>query len=346
MLNRAHTRAINLIQKEYRKSDAPWIVGYSGGKDSSALLKLLFLALLDIKDYIRPMSVIYCDTGVEIPIVRSLARTTLNGLKKEAKAYGLPISTRMLSPNLNNRFFVKVIGRGYPPPSNKFRWCTDRLRIEPVQRELGRHGLERGVVLLGLRRGESPERDRTLGKYGSRRTHYFRQAGNSRTSIFSPILELSVLDVWTLLRLDIAPKSIAGYKLEMLYQYSSGECPIIRDPRGTPCGKGRFGCWTCTVVRKDHAVENLVRYGYDELQPLLEFRNWMAQIRDKKQYRCRYRRNGSRALGPFTLDARREILGHLRAAQRQSSLTLITRPELRRIHQLWNEDKSSDRYSE
>jgi DNA sulfur modification protein DndC len=346
MLSEVHTRAIRLIEREYVKSDAPWIVGYSGGKDSSALLKLLFLALLNVKDRRRPIRVIYCDTGVEIPIVRSLVRTTLRGLAKEARVHSLPISTRMLSPTLDNRFFVKVIGRGYPPPSNKFRWCTDRLRIAPVQRELKRQDLSQGVVLLGLRRGESPERDRTLNKYRSQRAYFFRQSESNRTTIFSPILEFSVLDVWTLLRVDTLPKSIAGYKLEMLYQYSSGECPVIRDPKGPPCGKGRFGCWTCTVVRQDHAVENLVRYGYPQLLPLLDFRNWLARIRDRKDYRCHRRRNGAPGLGPFTLHARRVILNRLLKAQARSALDLIDQSELQKIYALWQSDRTSNDYHE
>jgi len=142
-------RTIDLITREYRKTVAPWYIGFSGGKDSSALVKLVFLSLMQFADRARPITVVYCDTGVEIPIVSSLVRSTLRSLAREAEAFSLPLRIRIATPRLEDRYFVRVIGRGYPPPTNKFRWCTDRLRIAPVQRILRNEG-SGGVVLLGV----------------------------------------------------------------------------------------------------------------------------------------------------------------------------------------------------
>ncbi len=316
MLSAIDMETVAMIRREFRRATAPWFVGFSGGKDSSALTKLLFHALRDERDA-PPVTLVYCDTGVEIPVVRSLVVSTLNGLRREAKAEGVPLRIRLVRPRLEDRYFVRVIGRGYPPPSNKFRWCTRRLRIEPVQRILGEAGA-RSVVLLGIRRGESQARDRTIEAYDIGRGHFLRQDGKPNTLIFAPIINYSVDDVWSTLTFLRTPQSIDGQRLAQLYRQASGECPLIRDPRGTPCAKGRFGCWTCTVVRQDRAVAGLVQEGYHELRPLLVFREWLQAIRDDPELRCPQRRNGRVGLGPFTLAARKAILGRLLATQRKT----------------------------
>lgn len=84
----------------YRADHEPWIVGYSGGKDSTAVVKLLFQALLRVRTHHKPVTIIYCDTGVEIPLASSLACRALKGLDREAKRFGLPVSTRILVPLL------------------------------------------------------------------------------------------------------------------------------------------------------------------------------------------------------------------------------------------------------
>ena len=202
---------------------------------------------------------------------------------------------------------MKVIGRGYPPPSNKFRWCTDRLRINPVKQVLGSVPNRQSIVLLGIRLGESAERDKAITKHHTGETYYFRHSNNRDSLIFSHIVDYTVEEVWDTLTFNLLPESIDVAPLWTLYKKSSGECPIIRDPKGSPCGKGRFGCWTCTVVRKDRAVQSLVREGHTELLSLLLFRNWLLEIRDRPEYRCKRRRNGAPGMGPFTLSARQEI---------------------------------------
>lgn len=347
MLSECAAEAVDLITTEYRRNDTPWYLGFSGGKDSSAVLKLTFQALTKVRRPIKPVSVIYCDTGVEIPIVRALVLRTFRRLSQESRAAGLPLRFNAVSPRLEDRFFVKVIGRGYATPTNKFRWCTDRLRIKPIERVLacGEHA-ER-VVLLGVRRGESAERDRTISRHTLAGQIYLRQAGRPNTLILSPILDFDTEDVWDTLLHPFPPRGIDAHALATLYRKASGECPIIRDPRGTPCGKGRFGCWTCTVVRHDRAVENLVEAeGFEQLRPLLAFRNWLSEIRDDPAYRARYRRNGIRGLGPFTLGARKTILTRLLRTQARTPWQLISRDEVRAIRNLWKIDVSCGQYRE
>ncbi|MBA7716100.1 hypothetical protein ES703_125163 [subsurface metagenome] len=99
--------------------------------------------------------------------------------------------------------------------------------------------------------------------------------------------------------------------------------------------KGRFGCWTCTVVRQDKAVKSLIQDGEESLVPLFEFRNWLAEIRYNASYRLKIRRNGNRGLSPFTIEARKEILNMLLKAQGKTIWDLISDEEIQYIQAQW-----------
>jgi DNA sulfur modification protein DndC len=191
----------------YKSDDEPWIVGYSGGKDSTAVVKLVFQSLLRVRKRHKPVTVIYCDTGVEIPMASALARKALNGLAAEAKAFELPIMTRILSPTVDERFFVKILGRGYPPPTDKFRWCTDRLRIDPVSRFMESERLERATVVLGVRESESSSRQLTLTENKTQDRFWKKQQGASNRRLFMPIVDYSISDVWNVNLLVDRPRT-------------------------------------------------------------------------------------------------------------------------------------------
>lgn len=336
---------IEIIQKEYLENELPWILGFSGGKDSTALLILCYIALSNIRKKHKQLKVVYCDTGVEIPIVSNLVRDTFAELSKEAKENNIPISTKIVIPPIKDRFFSKVIGRGYPPPTNIFRWCTDRLRVKPLKSVL-KESKSEAVILLGVRKGESIERDRTISRHGTQSEYYLKQSNNNNIRIFSPIIKYKVEDVWSTILKNEQPISIKRKKLKQIYEIV-GE----NDSKGNVSlnklkSKGRFGCWTCTVVRKDKAVERLIKNGFTELEPLFKFRNWLMKIRDDNNYRCQRRRNGTKGLGPFTLEAREEILRKLLEAQSNSPFILISEEEISYIKKNWDKDMKSDKYFE
>lgn len=337
-------RVIVDIQKNYTKIQKPWYVGYSGGKDSSAVIKLLFLALKELKKPSKNVTIIYCDTGVEIPIINNFVTKTLKKVKLEAQQYNLPINIQVAAPKTSDKYFVKVIGKGYPPPTNKFRWCTDRLRIDPVKNLLKTMPEKQGIMLLGIRKGESPLRDKIILRHETKNKFFFTQSNNPNITIYSPIINYDIEEVWATLAFNSIPKSIDARELMSIYKKAGGECPIIKEINSTPCGKGRFGCWTCTVVSRDHAVEGLIKEGHYELQPLLDYRNWLAEIRKDINYRCSKRRNGQIGLGPFKLSARQEMLSKLFEAEEKSEIKLISDEEVSLIYQLWDEDKNSSSY--
>lgn len=336
---------ISVIEKEYLRDDIPWAIGYSGGKDSTAMLKLVYNSLLNIKlpKRKKEINIIYCDTGVEIPIVNRYVKKVYKELNLEIAKNNLPIKTRSVEPKLEDRFFAKVIGKGYPTPTNKFRWCTDRLRILPIQSVMYTN---KYIVLVGVRSGESEERDKILIKNGTREKYYLRQSNHPRIKIFAPILDYDINNVWDTIRSKSSPYAINSDELEIIYEHASNKLHDARTVSKGILKEGRLGCWTCTVVRKDKAMKNLIDNGHRDLIPLYEFRNWIYELRDNEQYRCKHRRNGQSGLGPFTIEARKMILDKLLDAQRISNYPLINDQEIEYIKNIWEEDQNDKRYRE
>jgi DNA sulfur modification protein DndC len=322
------------INNAYKVDETPWVVGYSGGKDSTAVVKLIFQSLLRIRTHHKPVTVIYCDTGVEVPLASSLARRALCGLDREARAFGLPIKTKILSPSIKERLFVKIIGRGYPPPTDKFRWCTDRLRIDPVTAFLEAEEMNSATVILGVRESESATRQLTLIENRTENRFWNKQKGASDRRLFMPILDYSVQDVWLVNLLIDRPRSLRAKQVANLYANASGECPTVREVQGAPCGKARFGCWTCTVAKHGVTLRNLISSGERRLAPLLKNRLWLEESRNDNLNRWPLRRNGAAGPGPMTMKWRRLALRKLLRAQEHSGLSLIQTDEISEIHRL------------
>lgn len=122
------------IRNLYLADDIPWVIGYSGGKDSTATLQLVWLALqeMDREKLKKTVHIINTDTLVESPIIEKWVENALDIMQKSADEQNLPFITHRLTPEVNNTFWVNLIGRGYPFPRKKLRWCTDRLKIQPV----------------------------------------------------------------------------------------------------------------------------------------------------------------------------------------------------------------------
>ncbi|MFB2777325.1 phosphoadenosine phosphosulfate reductase domain-containing protein [Shewanella xiamenensis] len=340
--------SIQAIIEHSQRDDSPWIIGFSGGKDSSLVVQILISALCQLPvNKRKKLHIFYCDTGVEIPVLKDYIKNTLQKIEKEGKSLGIDVSVQAVQPPIKDRYFVKVIGRGYPPPTNIFRWCTDRLRIDPIQTAIKQYvGNDKATVVLGTRFSESDERDKILRTNALDSKYLFKQQGYKQTTLFCPIVDFTTEDVWEGLHSIKGVSAIDLHLISKIYKEISGECPIIRLPETNPCSKGRFGCWTCTVVRKDKASKNLISNGYASLEPLYEFREWLLSIRDDIKFRCTVRRNGIDGLGPFRLAARAKILEQLNIAQEKSGHNLINEDEESEIFRLWQLDKNNDNYAE
>lgn len=351
-----------IIQKdmyeEYHSENtvAPWIVGFSGGKDSTLVVQLVIEMLLDIapSDRKRPIHILCNDTLVESPILTSFINKMLEKLKDFCEAVNLPINVIKTTPPIDQTFWVNLIGRGYPPPTRNFRWCTDRMKIEPTSNYIQTQVSEKGevILLLGVRSAESSNRANSIKKHKNLEGTRLNPHGDLKGCfVFRPIVDLTTNDVWQLLFQRPPPWGGTHRELVTLYKNAQGgECPLIIDKSDAPsCGSSssRFGCWTCTVVKKDKSMEGFVEAGHENLEPLLEFRDWLMVFREDRGNRMLERRNGRITLmddgestvpGPFSFEARSEILSRLIKIQENIGLSLISDDEIHKIKEIWSDD--------
>lgn len=351
-------------QELYLADGVPWVVGYSGGKDSTAVLQLVWMALagLPAERRAKPVHVISTDTLVENPVVAAWVTHSLDVLAGAAEKQGLPITPHRLTPSVTDTFWVNLIGRGYPAPRPKFRWCTERLKIKPSNtfiREMVRsHG--EAILVLGTRKAESSGRSHRMTALESRRVRDLLSPNESLPNclVYSPVENWSNDDVWTFLMQRPNPWGYSNKELLTMYQGASadGECPLVVDATTPSCGDSRFGCWTCTLVDKDKSMSAMIQNDEEKewMLPLLDLRNDL-DVADDRHLRDFRRMNGSVQLfhnrpipGPYTQEARERWLTRLLEAQAWirangpdyvRSLELITIGELEEIRRIWMVDK-------
>jgi DNA sulfur modification protein DndC len=190
------------LSQLYLEDDRPWLVGFSGGKDSTMLASLIFDAVLSIPaaQQKKPVSVLCTDTRVEIPAIVEMVEGTLARMNKFSQQNDLSIEVNLLRPPPEQSFWVNVIGRGYPPPNRTFRWCTQRLKIDPVtvfvNQRLG-HWSE-AILHLGARRAESSTRAQTMAGREIRNGLH-RHPDLPRVWVSNPIEFLTTEEVWAYL---------------------------------------------------------------------------------------------------------------------------------------------------
>jgi DNA sulfur modification protein DndC len=323
----------------------PWIVGFSGGKDSTLVLQLVLEMVLRLppSERTRAIHVLSNDTLVESPVVQAFVDRTLDRVRDAMEGLRLPVSVVKTSPDPEHTFWVNLLGRGYPAPSRGFRWCTDRMKIQPTSRHIKSQISAAGevILLLGVRRSESSNRAVSVARYdnGERLNAHNDLKG---CLVYRPIVEMSTDDVWLALMQSRPPWGGSHRELITLYRNAQGgECPFVVDADDAPsCGSSsaRFGCWTCTVVDKDKSLQAFVDAGFEHLEPLVEFRNRIKDLSRQPEYRMVERRNGAPGLGPFTIEARRIMLAELREAEAAVKIPLISNAEVRRIEEIWSED--------
>ncbi|MBH8609122.1 DNA phosphorothioation system sulfurtransferase DndC [Thermoactinomyces sp. CICC 10521] len=289
------------IKKVYLSDKRPWVVGFSGGKDSSVVVQLTLQALGELESEKRhkKVYVISSDTLVETPLIINQINKTLAKIQAEADRAGLPVQVQKVRPALKDTFWVSLLGKGYPSPRQKFRWCTDRMKIKPANRFILDKVSEHGevVMVLGVRMDESKSRAESIRSHTIEGSHLMKHSTLPNAYTFAPIKDWSTDDVWEFL-LDEPVWGKENHQLLQLYQDSDGECPLVidADSKKVSCGNSRFGCWTCTVVNEDKALSGFINNGVEWLKPLLEFRNHLVEIRGDRRKRQKQMINGRRYL--------------------------------------------------
>jgi DNA sulfur modification protein DndC len=271
------------IQDLYTEDGVPWVIGYSGGKDSTAVLQLVWTALakLEPAQRTKAVHVISTDTLVENPVVSAWVERSHEVMRQSAKVQGLPVAPHRLTPDIASTFWVNLIGRGYPAPRPKFRWCTERLKIKPSNKFIldvvRSHG--QAILVLGTRKAESALRARTMVKYEKHRVRDRLSPNGSLPGswIYSPIEAWSNDDVWMFLTQYTNPWGWSNHDLMGMYAGATegGECPLVVDTSTPSCGDSRFGCWVCTLVDKDKSMAAMIQNDTEKewMLPLLDLRN-------------------------------------------------------------------------
>ena len=364
----------NEIRALYGLDDTPWIIGYSGGKDSTATLQLIWNAVSKLPESKRTkiIHVISTDTLVENPIVAAWVTRSLISMESAAKKQSAPFHPHRLTPKVEDSFWVNLIGKGYPAPRHKFRWCTERLKIKPSTSFI--NGIVKAsgeaILVLGTRKAESIRRAITMKEHeaGRVRDRLSPNAGLPGSLVYTPVEDWTNDDVWMFLMQTPNPWGYNNKDLLGMYAGASadGECPLVVDSSTPSCGDSRFGCWVCTLVEKDKSMTAMIQNDAEKewMLPLLKLRNKLdfrmmnegdedTSDRHLRDYR---RMSGSIQLmnsgrpipGPYLQSSREDWLRELLKAQawiRKNgpedvrAIELITIEELQEIRRIWVVEK-------
>ena len=334
-----------------------WAVAYSGGKDSTATVTLIaWLIATGQIQAPKSLTVLYADTRMELPPLHATAMTILNELEQRG------IKTHIVLPELDDRFFVYLFGRGVPAPKNRFRWCTPQLKVEPMEKALARVRQERGekfLMITGVREGESAARDGRISlscsKDGAECGQGWFQVSTpeSVADTLAPLLQWRVCHVWDWLTFH-APSH--GFSTQMIAEvYGGNEKEEIN---------ARTGCVGCNLASRDTALDTVLRLPHWRyLEPLKRLRPLYQEL-VKPQYRLRkngeLNKNGRLSsnpmrMGPYTMEARRyglaqvldiqEQVNHVAQEQGRPTIDLINEEEDARILELIGANTWPDRWT-
>jgi DNA sulfur modification protein DndC len=353
---------LQLIKDTYAADARPWVLGFSGGKDSTCTLQLVLKALstLPVEARRKPVYVLSSDTLVESPVIVAYIGSAIRAINELAKSSGLPLSASIVQPQVEESFWVNLVGKGYPAPYSKFRWCTDRLKISPANRFIKDQVAKFGevVLILGVRKSESATRAQVMATHeisgSALRTH----STLNGALVFAPIADWTTDDVWSyLLQNSRTPWGSNNNDLAAMYRTADGECPLVVDTSTPSCGNSRFGCWVCTVVTRDKSMEAMIDAGDAWMEDLLSIRDFLAATQEskrKKEVRSIRKTDGrillkdsgdEAALGPYKLSFCKDVLARLLNAQQRlpaeaGEFEIISQPELLAIRRIWREQRN------
>ena len=354
---------IDELLDQYQENDRynrPWIIGFSGGKDSTVLLTLTWLALIKAKDMgieLRRQVYVVCnDTLVENPVIEEYVTNVLKMIQNAAKEQELPITVKQTTPAIEDTFWCCVIGKGYPVPNNSFRFCTEKMKIKPTSTFITNQVAENGeaIILIGTRLDESQHRAQSIKKHEIKGHRLSKHPLNPNTYTYAPIKTLMLEEVWWIINAIPSPWGFDNKVLFKIYADATAddyECPtVVTDDSHRSCGQSRFGCWICTVVKEDKSMSALIKNGVEWMKPLLDYRNRLVENRNVSELRYATRRNGQAAVdetghnqGNYTIEYRVQLLKELLEIQKntqryRASFDLITSQELIAIQILWYRD--------
>ena len=310
-----------------------WALTYSGGKDSTATVAFVTWAIrTGAVPAPESLHVLYADTRMELPPLQQAALRIMGDLQ----AYGY--NTQVVLPAMDDRFYVYMLGRGVPPPSNTFRWCTPQIKVEPIQAALSSLRQQAGqklLMLTGVRLGESAARDQRIAVSCSKDSGecgqgWFQVATPAAIAdTLAPLLHWRLCHVFDWLYFEQERHGVDTSGVAAVYG-------------GDEAGRG---CAAGNLASRDNALERLLRQvAWQHLRPLLELRELYAELKmaknRKRKSEPELRQDGTFAvnvqrLGPLTMKARAYGLERVKEIQRRAGVDLINADEEARIRELW-----------
>jgi DNA sulfur modification protein DndC len=325
---------VNVLKNVVEKGYNHWVIAYSGGKDST-LVAIIVAELLQrgvLPDSVQ-VEIILGDTLVEIPPMATFADMFLNEVKKNAQASNLPIQVHKTIPPTWHRYWFLVIGKGYPPPHNRFRWCTDRLKILPTARLIKERKNEHTVILTGVRFGESDSRTGRLRASACTNDNecgiglWIEKSSQMGTYFVAPIAHWRTCKVWDF-HYFVAPQ-LGWPTVELGHLYGNDST--------------RFGCWTCTLIGEDKALAAVTKQvEWSHFKALGHLRDKLQRDARKPENRLQ-RPNGYP--GRLKISYRRALLDELRRLEEEVGTELIAEDEIDAIYAYWETEEKYGPYS-
>lgn len=339
--------------REYRRRHSTWVIAWSGGKDSTALLTVvLHLIQQGLIDPPDRLIVCYADTRMELPPLAHSAQVTIEKLRSELASV---CEVQIVMAPLDKRFFVYMLGRGVPPPNNRtLRWCTRQIKVYPMQDEIERivSGAGSDVLMLtGVRVGESAARDGRISLSCSRDGSecgqgWYQQMSGDGFATLAPLIHWRVCNVWDWLKIYAPDPAYGGWPTALLADAYGGDEAEEKN--------ARTGCIQCPLAEKDTALDYVLSLPtWSHLTPLKRLRPLYRELREP-HHRLRMppgeaRKDGTLSpnqnrMGPLTLDARRWALNVVLEVQAECNdeaersgrprLDILNTEEERRIREL------------
>ncbi len=362
-------KALSILEFYYLQDKRRMCLAFSGGKDSTAILYLTCAMLLKLsKDGIpldKKIYVINSNTLAELPPLLKHLHATLAQIKKFAKINNLPIVVKEVSPDNKNALNVQLIGVGMPPPSSSFRWCTDKLKVNPINMEISNIFKGDGFIsIIGTRKDESFSRAIRIQKSTLKGTDLKINKRYKNSANLMPIEDWNTKDVWSYLFMQ-DNNLVDVMFLWRLYSDASdkkaSECSFVAaggqniDDGKLGCGVSRFGCWQCYMVRNnDKSLDGLMNSGHKNMIFYKNYRDWYwnesqkgwSKTRDVYGHRIQehkyYDKGGEDNIKygmamprGMKLSFRVKVFRKILKLQKQLSESLITNEEILLIQKRW-----------
>lgn len=362
-------KAIEILEYYYLYDPRPFCVAYSGGKDSSVILYLTIKMLENLVNngikLDKRVLIINSNTLAELPPVLKHLEESLKKIDHYSKQHELPVEVREVTPERKNTLNVQLLGVGMPPPSNQLRWCTDKLKVFPIDKEINATFPDgKFISIIGTRRDESFSRELRIEKASLSGTNLKLNNRYKNASNLMPIELWSTKDVWEYL-FKQTNKLLNIDFLWKIYSDASGkdtkECTFVGaggkhiEDGKIGCGVSRFGCWQCYMVRdKDKSLDGLMQSGYENINLYKEYRDWFWNLTQQGWEKTRdvysHRHQGQEFYNKgekdnpkfgmtmpkgLTLKIRKQSFKKILDLQNQLNETIITEDEIKLIQERW-----------